>query len=527
MNKILASLFIVVFFTGFAQNQVDKIDVLNYNVQIEVSDDNDSIHVKETVTVQFLKDCNRFYLDLASVANGRGMTVIKAITDGEKFLTYVHKDDKLWIAPKTQTKGTNFNFTIQYSGIPKTGMIIGKNKFGERTFFGDNWPNRARQWIACVDHPSDKAKMQFTVIAPKKYDCIATGDLISIDKYTRSKNIHSYLSNIELPTKVMVIGLAEFNVEILENDHGFILSTWAYSKDSKNGFTDMAVAKEVIDFFVANIGDYPFEKLANVQSTTQFGGMENAGNIFYDEGSVTGEQGMENLIAHEIAHQWFGNSASESDWQHLWLSEGFATYFTDLYLENKYGTETMNERLIRERNRVLEFSKEYNHPVVDTTYESLMDLLNPHSYQKGAWFLHMLRNEVGDSVFWKGVRTYYDTYKYGNASTVDFQAIMDSLTFIDLDNFFNQWLYQNAQPTLKINYNSNDNQQVLTIHQLQNSFIFDFNLEIEFNYDDGSSETKTFKVSRKKEVFILETEKVISGMFYDPNVKLLFEQLEN
>jgi aminopeptidase N len=154
--------------------------------------------------------------------------------------------------------------------------------------------------------------------------------------------------------------------------------------------------------------------------------MENAGNIFYDENTVNGQQEMEALIAHEIAHQWFGNSASESDWKHLWLSEGFATYFTDLYFENQYGTAAMNERLKGERKKVIQFSKRYPHPVIDTTYASLMHLLNPHSYQKGAWVLHMLRTTIGDSAFFSGIRTYYTTYKFGNASSNDFQKCMQT-----------------------------------------------------------------------------------------------------
>ena len=325
----------------------------------------------------------------------------------------------------------------------------------------------------------------------------------------------------------MVIGLAEFDIEKIKSKHVFEMSIWAYSKDAKNGFSDMAVAKDVVDYFVSTIGEYPFEKLVNVQSTTQFGGMENAGNIFYDEKAVKGEGTMEALIAHEIAHQWFGNSASEADWKHLWLSEGFATYFTDLYWENKYGTEAMNERLFGERARVINFSKQYNHPVVDSTYESLMVLLNPHSYQKGAWFLHMLRNELSDSVFWNGIRSYYNEFKFGNATTADFQRVMESECHFSLEKFFDQWLYQTQQPKLKINYNSTDDQEILSIHQLQNTFVFDFNLEIEFNYVDGSSEIKTFKISREKEVFVLKNTSMVSSMKYDPNVKLLFEQVEN
>jgi aminopeptidase N len=270
----------------------------------------------------------------------------------------------------------------------------------------------------------------------------------------------------------------------------------------------------------------PFEKLDHVQSTTQFGGMENAGNIFYDENAVTGEGKMEALIAHETAHQWFGNSASESDWQHLWLSEGFATYFTDLYWEDKYGTEAMNERLITERNRVIRFSKQYDHSTVDTTYQSLMDLLNPNSYQKGAWFLHMLRTEVGDSAFWNGIRSYYDLYKYSNAATDDFQLVMEEKSGRDLEVFFHQWLRESLHPILLIDNGVKCGKNFLDIKQQQTTHIFEFDLEVEVLYEDGSSEMKTFSVSKRIERFKFKSQKKIAGFKYDPNVKLLFEMVE-
>ena len=529
MNQFLAALFCSFCLTSFAQDQLDNIDVLSYDMTIEVGDKDNVIHVKEIVKIKLLNETPRFYLNLISVDDASGMGMkISQIVDGEKKLVFVeHTNDKVWFSPNKKSPGDELTFTIVYSGIPKTGLIIGKNKFGDRTFFGDNWPNRASHWIACLDHPSDKAMVNFTVIAPKKYQCIATGEFLVGTEYNRKKQINYFESKIQLPTKVMVIGLAEFDIEKIKSKHVFEMSIWAYSKDAKNGFSDMAVAKDVVDYFVSTIGEYPFEKLVNVQSTTQFGGMENAGHIFYDEKAVKGEGTMEALIAHEIAHQWFGNSASEADWKHLWLSEGFATYFTDLYWENKYGTEAMNERLFGERARVINFSKQYNHPVVDSTYESLMVLLNPHSYQKGAWFLHMLRNELSDSVFWNGIRSYYNEFKFGNATTADFQRVMESECHFSLEKFFDQWLYQTQQPKLKINYNSTDDQEILSIHQLQNTFVFDFNLEIEFNYVDGSSEIKTFKISREKEVFVLKNTSMVSSMKYDPNVKLLFEQVEN
>ena len=109
-------------------------------------------------------------------------------------------------------------------------------------------------------------------------------------------------------------------------------------------------------------------------------------------------------MAHEIAHQWFGNSVTENDWHHIWLSEGFATYLTAVYLEKTYGKEKLDETMKSARDRVIRFYLRSPRPVIDTTVTDLMRLLNANSYQKGAWVLHMLRRELGDDLFWKGMR---------------------------------------------------------------------------------------------------------------------------
>ena len=227
---------------------------------------------------------------------------------------------------------------------------------------------------------------------------------------------------------------------------------------------------------------------------------------------------MEALIAHEIAHQWFGNSASESDWQHLWLSEGFATYLTDLYFEHTQGTQAMNERLIRERNRVINFAKKYDHAVVDTAYPNLMTLLNPNSYQKGAWFLHMLRQKIGTEVFWKGIRKYYDEFKYSNANTDDFLRIMSKESNIDLTSFFTQWLHTSGHPILTTKLN----RKRIEIEQNQSQKPMRFKLDILLKFEDGSQEIQTFNLTKKRHCFNLK--KKIESIQLDPNVKLLFEE---
>src|SRR6201998_2113891 len=123
-------------------------------------------------------------------------------------------------------------------------------------------------------------------------------------------------------------------------------------------------------------------------------------------------------MADEIAHQWFGDAASEKSFAHLWLSEGFATYMTNVYLESKYGEDILKQRLEKDRKEVFEFEKQRFTPVVDTAVkDNYMQLLNANSYQKGGWVLHMLHVELGEEVFWKGIRRYYEKYNGGNADT--------------------------------------------------------------------------------------------------------------
>lgn len=502
------------------------IDVIDYDVSLELFEEHDTIFVLEAITFRMEEACDSFFVDLESIHEGKGMQLQSPVKCDGYIIESRHENNRIWLYPNETWVGQEKKLLFYFSGVPKTGLIIGENKFSDRTYFGDNWPNRAHHWFACVDHPSDKATISFNVLTPATYQVIATGDFISRKGNDSGEKMrYSYSSKIPLPTKVMVIGVANFMVDLYTSNFDFDVTAWVYPEDKEKGLSDMEVSVEVLDYFIKLIGDYPFEKLANVQSTTQFGGMENAGNIFYDENAIQGDGSMEALIAHEIAHQWFGNSASEMDWPHLWLSEGFATYLTDLYWENKYGTEAMNERLINERNRVIGFSKQYDHPVVDTEYAELMHLLNPNSYQKGAWVLHMLRTEVGDEAFLKGIKAYHDNYRLSNADSEDFKAIMESVSDQNLDAFFKQWLYNSGHPILLIESEIKNKTAEISITQTQEGPGFQFDLEIEIIYNSGNSEIISIPVSGKKTKHTFEATSKITGYRFDPNVKLLFEEI--
>jgi len=522
MRIVLLFLFVSFFLFSEAQK---NFDVLHYNFNIELSDKSDTIKGKAVIRLRAIEAFSSLNLDLSSEKNGKGMQVQNITQQNNSGKTgFSFSNDKLSITfDNPLKKGEERELTIFYSGVPADGLIISKNKYGDRTFFSDNWPDRAHFWIPCYDLPNDKASFEFSVTAPSQYKVISNGVKVEEKNLVDGKKLTHWKEDVSLPTKVMVIGVAKFAVKTFDDSPPNIpVSAWVYQQDSTKGFHDYAPAPEILKFFSNYIAPYPYEKLANVQSKTIFGGMENASAIFYFENSVTGKGGVEDLLAHEIAHQWFGDMASEKSFTHLWLSEGFATYFTDIYWQYKYGDQAFKKRLQKERNEVIDFVKTNDHPVVDSL-SSYMDLLNANSYQKGAWVLHMLRNEVGDSVFHKIIQTYYNQYKGSNADTRDFEAIAEKVSGENLKWFFDQWLYRPGIPQLNIE-RSIDNDDV-KLRITQQGVKFDFPLEVAFVRADGSILKQTITVSDQMVEFKIKVSDVKSVVI-DPDIKLLYSQGE-
>ena len=501
------------------QARFDAIDVQHYRFELQLSDETDMIYGTAQVTIKFKKDLEQFDLDLVNIADGKGMKVLDVSQDAES-LGFSHQNNLLSISTSAKA-GETHSYNIEYEGIPQTGLIIAENKFGDRTFFGDNWPDRGKHWLPMVDHPSDKATVEWMIIAPTQYRVIGSGTLVEITGVGNGTQITHWKNEVPLPTKVMVMGAALFAVEKSGEVEGKEISSWVYPQNEKEGFYDYAPAAQITQWFVDHIAPFPFAKLANVQSKTQFGGMENAGNIFYYENSVTGKRTIEGLLAHEIAHQWFGNSASEANWHHVWLSEGFATYFTILYQEDKYGKEKAAEELKTDRQQIIAFNNRSSVPVVNPAVENYMRLLNANSYQKGSFVLHMLRQEVGDEVFWKAIRSYYDRYKIGNALTKDLKAVFEEVSGKELDYFFDQWIFQAGHPQISLT-RTNHKGPAFLLKQHQPGE-FKFSIDIQFNYENGTSETKTFEITEKEQVLHSGNDQKLKDYVIDPDTKLLFE----
>jgi aminopeptidase N len=504
-----------------------NIDVLHYRFHISLSDKNDSIFGVSIIRFVVKEKKPTIEFDLTNVKkDGKGMltTIVGYKIDYAGIEKFKHENDKLLI-PSKLNKGDTAEVIINYKGIPADGLIISKNQFGKRTFFADNWPNRAHNWIPCIDDPADKATVEFIVVAPSHYQVISNG--IQVEESSLPENIKEthYREDVPLPTKVMAIGVADFAVSLVGDINCVPVYSWVYPENKTNGFKDYSLAKGILAWHINYIGPYPYKKLANVQSKTRFGGMENAGAIFYAEDLVNGLGDQEELLSHEIVHQWFGDMATEKSFAHLWLSEGFATYLTHMYIESKYGTDSMNAEMRMDREMVIDFVKNRQRPVVDSTSD-YMKLLGPNSYQKGSWVLHMLRRQLGDSAFKKVIRQYYATYAGKNADTKDLQKVFESVSGKDLNQFFKQWLFTPENPQLGITwkYLEKGKQLTVTVKQLQKN-IFDIPLQIAIPVGNGKPQIKTLQISRTIETFNIPVGRkpYLSANSLDPFTSLLYE----
>jgi aminopeptidase N len=502
----------------------ESIDIRHYLFRLDLNDSTNRIGGEAAIEIRFKKVVTDFELDLASVnSTGQGMQVTEVTIDGQK-LKFAHARDRLRISLSSPAQaGDEKRLVISYAGIPSDGLIIGKNKYGDRTFFGDNWPDRAHYWLPTIDHPYDKATCEFIVTAPEQYSVIATGERVEESAVAKKRKITHWKTSVLLPTKVMVIGVARFAIGYEGEINKVPMQSWVYPQNRSEGFSDYALASGPLDYFSKNIAPYPYEKLANVQSTTRWGGMENAGNIFYYENSVTGKGSIESLLAHEIAHQWFGDSASEADWLHVWLSEGFATYFTQLYLESKYGEMRLALEMDNDRQAVIKHFKNDPTPIVNQAQTDITKVLNTNTYQKASWVLHMLRHEIGDQKFWEAMREYYRRYQLSNAMTDDFRKVVEAGTSRDLKPFFDQWFFRAGHPVLSVSwkYDQKEKKIRLTVEQKQ-AGLFDIPLEI--GVRQGTAQIiEKIRISAKKQEFAIASPQKPSSVVLDPNVRLLFD----
>ncbi len=499
------------------------LDALEYRIRLTIPEAVDEISAETEIDFEFRPDAPRELprelpldfgaLDVDGVAvNGQPAKFRRA--EGRLFVTLAENIRSRY--PLT--------VSVKYHGRPADGLFFKRNKFGDRTVFADNWPNRAHHWFPSIDHPYDKAKVEFDVTAPARYDVIANGRMLETRSLQDGTRLTRWREDVEIPVYCMVVGATEFTVLDAGGWGGTRLSYYLYPKDRDKGLHDYGRALRAAEFFERLVGPYPYEKLALVESSTRFGGMENSSSIFFDENSYDGSGKLEGTVAHEIAHQWFGDSVTEADWHHLWLSEGFATYFGALFYEHADGHARFIQMMRDARERYMKDADAVSRPVIDPSVTDLFKLLNRNNYEKGAWVLHMLRRKIGDENFFRGISEYYRTRRNRNAMTEDLKSVMENYAggTGSLDVFFKQWLYRPGYPVYDARWYWNDDamQACMRIRQTQPGPPFDTDVDIEL-VTRGESRTAPMRVSERSRLLCFQTRYKPDAINIDPDDWLL------
>ncbi len=407
-------------------------------------------------------------LDLATPrADGKGMTVA-TVTSQAGPVPFTHRENRLRLTlPAGVAAGQDVTFTISYRGIPADGLRLINNIHGERTAFSENWYNRARQWLPMIDHVADKATGEFIITTRADYQVIANGALIEEMDLEGGRRRTHWRQDVPISSWLYAVGVARFAVRHAGLVRGVPLEYWVFPQDAEKGFALFEKdARRSFEFFADYVGPYAYQKLAHVEAAGMGGGTEHASSIFYGEKGITAGNGP---VVHEVAHQWFGNAVTENDWNDIWLSEGFATYFTLLYTEHAEGRDAFAEGLRRSRATVSRVETSLpNAPVVHVNLDdAVREPTNALVYQKGAWILHMLREKVGTETFWRGIREYYRRHMNATASTDDFRQVMEQTSGQDLTWFFRQWLNRSGVPALSgtWHYDATAKEVVVTVRQ--------------------------------------------------------------
>jgi len=545
MNRSLISKLLLVLIVGASsfttslavrrEHVVDAWRPVNYIVSITVNDRlNEIVAASAQIKISALKKVSLIDLDF-------GDLTIDSVKVNSNSTPFEHKNGQLNVKlVESADAGTNLTVTVNYHGKPKDGLVLTADKAGEPSAVGDNWPNRVHHWIPCLDHPSAKATVSFSVTAPARNTVVANGKLERVENTSNATRTWTYTESVPIPPYCMIIAVGEFARLEPPAPEVTPLTYFVPTPDRDFAMQGFAPANSSLKFFSQTIASYPYEKLALIVGATRFGGMENSSAIVFSstlfdprpEAPISGvfkiREGLVNVIAHEIAHQWFGDSVTESTWSDLWLSEGFADYFAGLFIQRYEGEPAFQRYMKQEADTYFNFEKTTRTPIHDTETEDLFKLLNANNYQKGAWVLHMLRSELGDEKFFRAIRMYYDAHKNSIADSEDLRMAFEKASGRDLKEFFASWVYGAGHPRYELSWEWRpDTKNVrLVLRQLQTEPAFPNTLPLDIITSSGNRRV-VLKPTGKETIEEVKLNESPVSINIDPENTVLKEASQN
>ncbi len=371
----------------------------------------------------------------------------------------------------------------------------------------------SRFWFPCFDYPGQLATSEIRVTVPRHLMAISNGRLISTEEQGDSKIYHWFQEEVH-PTYLMTLAVGDF-AELRDEWNSRPVTYYVEKGREDDARRSMGKTPQMIEFFSQTFGYvYPFPKYAQVcVDDFIFGGMENTSTTLLtdrcliDERAALDNRGTESLVAHELAHQWFGDLVVIKHWSHAWIKEGMASYSEVLWTNHEYSAEdAAYYRLNEARSYISEDSSRYRRPIVTHIYREAIELYDRHLYEKGSCVYHMIRTELGDDLFFKTIHTFVNDNAHKTVETVDLLRAIEKATGRNLQFLFDQYVYRGGHPDYKVAYawDGDSNLAKITLTQTQakdgetalSSGLFDLKIPIGFGYASNNSfrELKTFTV---------------------------------
>lgn len=421
-------------YTIAMQNQFD---VLHNKILINVDTENKKIYGKVNSRSRNESDTlNSIWINLYDNMKVNSITI-----DGQRVL-FDRDDNMLRINSRgLMKKDDEFELEIDYEGTP---VSTGFDSFSFWKFDGFpsvytlSEPTHAPTWWPCKDLLDDKFTSEMIIDVDSALTATSNGLLLEVISIDNRKTFH-WSSQYPITTYLVAMTIGRFDYwqeeyTSLDSNVKMPVVYYCYPSLTKKAKIDWSNTVEMIHFYSSLFGEYPFlnEHYGMVTFGWRNGAMEHQTLSSMGYMTVTGDYRYENIVAHELVHQWFGNSVSPATWKDLWLNEGFASYGEALWEEHKKGKKALSEFMMEED---LGYFK-------GTVYDPAGMIFGTTVYQKGSWCMHMLRGVMGDSIFFKTLYDFHAKYKYKNATTKQFQKVCEDVSGMNLEYFFDQWIYK-------------------------------------------------------------------------------------
>ena len=368
-----------------------------------------------------------------------------------------------------------------------------------------NEPVYASTWFPCNDVPSDKALVDIKISNDSSDVSVSNGILVSVNK-NGARKIYHWKTVYPIATYLVAFYSAayhSFNDEYISSSKiKMPITYYVMPENLESAKSDFHIHAQAIGIYSKLFGEYPFikEKYGIAEFLWNKGALENQTITGLGSQFISGQGFYKDLLLHELAHSWWGNAVTISDWKDIWLNEGFATYSVALYYEALSDKRALFSTM---RGSSGDFEK-------GTLYNPSDEVFGKLIYDKGAWVLHMLRKEIGDDLFFKIIKKYYADYKYKNTTTKEFETVCESVSKKNLEYFFNQWVFKgtgiiNAEVKTSVSKLDKGKYSVkVDIIQTQNGYpVYNFPLDINFTSENKENSVKTIYINKKSSQFEL------------------------